>query len=134
MSTRKNRGFKPPSARKFAVITYGRCDQEPCNKVRYGSRTDAKAMAKKLFPSDHMSAYRCGNYWHFGHPPKRVIAGHPWGDEDYLNRRANQVLEESTIEPVECNGCGELVAWTINQGYVHDCTVVGIDDQGESGT
>lgn len=129
MSTRKNRGFSPPSAKKHAVITYGKCEQPRCRKIRFRSRRDAKSMAKKLYPGDHLSVYQCGDWWHMGHPPQRVIAGRGWGSEDYLERQAQRVLDEAQIEPVECNGCGWLIEWSIGEGYVHECEVVGLDDR-----
>lgn len=42
----------------------------PCGKRSYGSRKQAKAAGKKIYPGDHLSAYRCRtnpNEWHFGH-------------------------------------------------------------------
>ncbi|GLY55340.1 hypothetical protein Lesp01_89950 [Lentzea sp. NBRC 102530] len=41
-----------------------------CGKRGYGSRKEARTIAKNLYPSDHMNAYRCDKspYFHFGHP------------------------------------------------------------------
>ena len=46
-----------------------------CGKYRYVSKQAAKKTAKKLFPDDRLSPYRCGDYWHFGHLPYAVQRG-----------------------------------------------------------
>jgi hypothetical protein len=46
-----------------------------CGKKQYSTRKSAKRAAKKAFPAEHLSAYPCGNGWHIGHLPGRVIAG-----------------------------------------------------------
>ena len=48
---------------------------EVCGKQGYRSRRKAKAAARALYPGHHMSAYRCGQWWHVGHLPSRMIAG-----------------------------------------------------------
>jgi len=49
----------------------GRCPR--CGKVRFLSRADAKTAKRILHPDDHMTAYMCGRYWHYGH-------NHRWRD------------------------------------------------------
>lgn len=46
-----------------------------CGKLRYTSRRGAKA-ASKVHPGQHLSAYPCGEYWHYGHPPRSVMRGY----------------------------------------------------------
>jgi hypothetical protein len=48
---------------------------ETCGKVRFRNRKAARARAKKLYPGDHMSTYKCGEYWHIGHIPWAVRRG-----------------------------------------------------------
>lgn len=55
------------------IKDWGTCTT--CGKTMYPSRKRAKEMAKKLFPADHLSPYRCGDYWHFGHLPRSVVRG-----------------------------------------------------------
>lgn len=38
-----------------------------CGKMRYLSRQDARRGSRLWFPGDRQVAYRCGDYWHFGH-------------------------------------------------------------------
>lgn len=65
MSTRKRDGR--PGSRH-----HGDC--AVCGKKRYGSRKDARAAARALYPGDHLSAYRCADAWHYGHLSAYVIA------------------------------------------------------------
>lgn len=46
-----------------------------CGKVSYVTRKRAKEVAKVLFPGNHLSPYKCGNYWHIGNLPRAVIRG-----------------------------------------------------------
>lgn len=46
-----------------------------CPKVRYPSRSAAKKAAKRIYPGDHLSAYRCGGSWHIGHLAPYVLSG-----------------------------------------------------------
>lgn len=41
-----------------------------CGKRGHFTRKAARTLAKRLFPGDHMNAYRCdqSGYFHFGHP------------------------------------------------------------------
>jgi hypothetical protein len=46
-----------------------------CGKAQYATRKTARIAARKAFPGEHLSPYRCGNGWHIGHLPGRVLAG-----------------------------------------------------------
>lgn len=46
-----------------------------CGKACYPSRKQARARMHVLFPGEHVSAYRCGDYWHAGHMPAWVLTG-----------------------------------------------------------
>jgi hypothetical protein len=112
------------------IHSLGICPQEWCGKVMYGSRADARKMARKLFPGDHLTAYECSGYWHFGHEPKRVLHGGGWGSEGQLARKAEHLRHETaTRKPVTCESCGAEVSWTVSVGYAHDCEVVGLEDE-----
>lgn len=59
---------------KRIVTDLGECPT--CGKIRYTSRKRAKAVARTIFPTaQHLSEYRCGNYWHIGNLPRSVIRG-----------------------------------------------------------
>jgi hypothetical protein len=57
------------------ATNHGRCS---CGKLRYASRKDARAVARKAHPGEHMSAYECGGYFHIGHIPGAIKNG--WVD------------------------------------------------------
>lgn len=46
-----------------------------CGKRCYLTKRAAKSFARWRFPGEHMSAYRCGEYWHVGHLPPGVRRG-----------------------------------------------------------
>lgn len=48
---------------------------EVCGKRCYESRRAARRAAHAIFPTQKVSAYRCGNFYHFGHLPKIVNDG-----------------------------------------------------------
>lgn len=48
---------------------HGRCPH--CGKLRYDDRVTARRAAKNMYPSERMHAYRCGDYWHYGHHMKQ---------------------------------------------------------------
>lgn len=48
---------------------------ETCGKKCYASRKIAKDSARAVHPSERMSVYRCGDYWHYGHMPNAVRFG-----------------------------------------------------------
>lgn len=124
---RKRRSSTKPATSK--IQQFGLCDEPSCGKVRYGNRRDAKRAAKKFHPGDHLSAYECGDYWHFGHPPRRIIQGLGWGDEVQLDGLAKHVQDEAAShEPTECEGCSRVVEWTAGLGYAHGCEVIGEDE------
>lgn len=54
------------------VTPAGKC---ACGKERYVSRKTARHAAKANHPDAHLSPYRCGRYWHYGHLKKRVLEG-----------------------------------------------------------
>ena len=60
-----------------------------CGKRCYGSRSAAKRMLKRRFPGERMSVYKCGDFYHLGHLPGRVIAGDK-ARSDIKNRRIAQ--------------------------------------------
>lgn len=104
------------------IPVFGICEVD--GKIRYGSRKDAKLQARRLYPGDHLTAYDCGDYWHFGHPPQRVIHGGEWGGEHHLERVASAIKRDLELESPACEACGaDLV-----DGVEHECEVVGIDD------
>jgi hypothetical protein len=39
-----------------------------CGKNNYEDKKAAKAARKRAHPNDRMDTYRCGRYWHYGHP------------------------------------------------------------------
>lgn len=43
-----------------------------CKKRRYFTRKEARQAARRYHPGEHMSPYRCGNYWHIGHLPDDI--------------------------------------------------------------
>lgn len=45
---------------------------ECCGKLRYSDRREAKRAARLMHPEEHLRAYRCGDYWHVGHPKIRT--------------------------------------------------------------
>lgn len=128
---KKRHGSVKPATNK--IPQHGLCDDPTCGKVRYKNRRDAKRAAKKFHPGSHLSAYECLGYWHFGHPPKRIIQGHGWGDEVKLVGLAKHIRDEAAQEPLECEGCSQVVEWTPGLGHAHACEVVGEDDEQEGG-
>ena len=65
--------MSPQSLAGRAGRHYGQCPD--CGKARWGSRREAKEAAKVLHPGHHLQPYRCGDFFHFGHPPPAVIRG-----------------------------------------------------------
>jgi hypothetical protein len=52
---------------------FGNCPV--CGKHRFASRRAAKRAARDLHPHDSMRAYRCGNFWHYGHNSAWIVRG-----------------------------------------------------------
>lgn len=53
------------------ALQVGRCRR--CGKRCYPTRREARRAARLAHPGEHMRAYRCGGYWHLGHPnPHRI--------------------------------------------------------------
>ena len=53
-----------PAGKRGAVTLGGRCPP-PCGKVRYYTRHQARAEARKARGhTGRLSAYRCGDFWH----------------------------------------------------------------------
>lgn len=52
-----------------------------CGKREWPTRKDAKAAARRFFPGERLSVYRCGDVWHLGHLPTAVRRGHITRDE-----------------------------------------------------
>lgn len=54
----------------------GPCPEPRCHgKIRYLTRTAARRRSRQLWPGNHFSEYRCGEFWHFGHLPPAIVAG-----------------------------------------------------------
>ena len=54
--------------------SYGACAS--CGKRSYKTRKAAKQVGRSLYPSAHLSAYRCvTGWWHYGNIPDAVIDG-----------------------------------------------------------
>lgn len=51
----------------------GRCSD--CGKLRFENRKATKKYINKRFPGDHMTIYKCGEYFHFGHTPYGIKRG-----------------------------------------------------------
>jgi uncharacterized OB-fold protein len=54
------------------IIHQGRCPD--CGKLMFATRKAAKVNARRNHKDEQMSIYRCGDYWHYGHP---------WGHERF---------------------------------------------------
>lgn len=55
-------------------------------KRRYLTRRAAKQFAKRTARGEHLSQYRCGDFWHNGHLPEAVVN---WGrDRDVVFGRS----------------------------------------------
>lgn len=52
---------------------HGNCPD--CGKHRFATRRDAKRAARYLHPDDSMRAYRCGDFYHYGHNAPRIVRG-----------------------------------------------------------
>lgn len=131
MSVGRRRRFTAVPQRR-RIQNDGVCPDETCGKVRYASRREARGAAHLLFPGDHLTAYQCGDFWHFGHEPQRVIQGNGWDKVDPVNRVAAKLREEiEGFTPLECEGCGVEVIWVPGDGYAHTCEVVGVEDEEE---
>lgn len=61
-----------------------------CGKRRYTTRRLARKAAKRIHPGQHMSPYRCGQFWHIGHLPGPVLTG----DSDRNRIRANRARRD----------------------------------------
>ena len=46
-----------------------------CGKLNYLSRKVARGVAKRRYPGAHVTAYRCGDFWHIGAMPPEVRQG-----------------------------------------------------------
>lgn len=58
-----------------------------CGKHRYDDRKQAKKVARRLYPGEHMSAYQCGTYWHIGHLSPAVKRGRVTRAEAYAPKK-----------------------------------------------
>lgn len=68
---------KRPSARDYAQQIGGGARCPNCGKVRFLTKAAAKRAIRRMRGRDgRMQAYRCGEFWHLGHPPRELIAGH----------------------------------------------------------
>lgn len=47
-----------------------------CGKLCYATRKAATAEARRVHPGERMNAYRCGNWWHYGHLMSAVRRGY----------------------------------------------------------
>lgn len=66
-----------------AVPHHGRC--RVCGKLRYATRVDARKAAQVAY-GRKLRAYRCGDWWHYGHLPASTLRGA--GPPDDRTRRA----------------------------------------------
>lgn len=61
----------------------GQCPE--CGKKRYTSRKIARKALRQMnsggYDSSGMNEYRCGEYWHVGHLPRRVVRGRRGRDQ-----------------------------------------------------
>lgn len=68
-------------SRHDVIVHVGNCPNPECmqdsgfGKFRWKTRRDAKRIARRDHPGEHMSAYACGDYWHIGHLPDAIIQG-----------------------------------------------------------
>lgn len=131
MSVGKKRRTGTVRSKSNKVASQGICPLETCGKTRYLTRRDAKKVARNLFPGDHLTAYPCGDWWHFGHEPERVLHGYGWGSEDRLERRADWLRREAPEPVTVCEACSAEVWYVPNEGYVHDCEVKGEEESEE---
>ena len=46
-----------------------------CGKWCYLTRKTARQAARRKHPGHHLSAYRCGKFWHLGHLPDDITRG-----------------------------------------------------------
>lgn len=71
-----------------------------CGKIAYLSRADARRAAKQLDAvgrrEGRIRPYRCGDSWHLGHLPKRVVDGEISRDQLGPTRRRTQPNRAST--------------------------------------
>lgn len=133
MSVGKKRRTGTVYSKESKVVPQGICPLETCGKIRYSTRRDARKAARDQFPGDHLTAYLCGDWWHFGHIPKRVLHGRGWGSEDRLERHAGWLRNETDHPVTTCEACSTEVWWVPREGYVHDCEVTGTDDNEDGG-
>lgn len=50
----------------------------PCGKVRFLTKKAAKTTIRRMRRRTHdgrLNAYRCGVFWHIGHPPTALTRG-----------------------------------------------------------
>lgn len=65
-----------------------------CGAVCFISRKAARRYARSEFPGDHLSAFRCGRYWHFKLLSRARIRG-----EDGVGRDGRPEPTEETTSP-----------------------------------
>ena len=74
MTARRKRG-KTSGTRDFEQRNTGggRCS---CGKIRFLDKASAKLAIRRLEGRDgRLHPYKCGHFWHIGHPPSRLTAG-----------------------------------------------------------
>lgn len=54
-------------------VAIGKCPD--CGKVCYVDRKSARRAGKRRHAGEHMSPYKCGEFWHIGHLPRLTIDG-----------------------------------------------------------
>lgn len=73
---------KRASTRDWEQFTVGGARCSVCGKVRFRSKSEAKRYIRRMKGRDgRMQAYRCGDFWHIGHPPRALVAGDISRDE-----------------------------------------------------
>lgn len=73
---RKASSVKVSESRQYALMSSRALMEncEECGKKRYTTRKGAR-LARRRTNGQHMSVYRCGEYWHIGHTPWQIRKG-----------------------------------------------------------
>lgn len=71
-----HRSGKRSSQRNFEQMMGGAGTCSTCGKTRYLTKPAAKKAIRQM-PSrtNRICAYPCGDFWHIGQPPKKLVTG-----------------------------------------------------------